>query len=68
VLKNEDIDCSNSSVFFEETKFLFFITDEGLVFYLSRDIKEGWYQNERWNRVPLLLTWEELKPFLIKKP
>jgi WG containing repeat len=67
-LKNEKIDCSNPSIFFEETKRLFFAKDEGLIFYLSRNLKEGWYYGEHWNNVPLLLTWEELKPFLKKKP
>jgi WG containing repeat len=67
-LKNEEIDCSNPLRYFEETKNLVYLKDEGLVFYLFRNIQEDSHFKDRSNYVPLLLTWEELKPFLKKKP
>jgi hypothetical protein len=68
LLKNENIDCSNPTVYFERSKDLFFVKEKGLEFYLPRQVGENIYGGTGWNHVPLLLTWEELKPFLKKKP
>jgi hypothetical protein len=68
LLKNENIDCSNPTVYFERSKDLFFVKEKGLEFYLPRQMEANTYSGTGWNHVPLLLTWEELKPFLKKKP
>jgi WG containing repeat len=65
-LKNENIDCSNPTVYFERSKDQFFVEEKGIEFYLPRQMGDNYYGNS-WNHVPLLLTWEELKPFLKKK-
>jgi WG containing repeat len=68
LLKNENIDCSNPTIYFERSKDLFFVKEKGLEFYLPRQMEANTYSGGGWNHVPLLLTWDELKPFIKKKP
>jgi hypothetical protein len=62
-LKDANIDCSNSASYFDQTKEKWRIFPEGLRFYLSR----SWYYYGYSEGVEVLLTWDELKPYLKKK-
>ena len=67
-LKNENIDCSNPTVYFEQTKNKFFIKNEGIEFYIPRQNNEmNQADYDGFGHANLLLTWAELKPFLVKK-
>jgi WG containing repeat len=64
-LKDSRLDCSNSAAYFEKTKDRFRVFPEGIKLYLSR----GNWRNGRdlIEPVEILLTWDELKPYLKKK-
>jgi hypothetical protein len=63
-LKDANLDCSNSSAYFEQVKDRFYIFPDGLKFFLSTE----WYHRYfRSDTVEILLTWDELKPYLKKK-
>jgi hypothetical protein len=57
-VKNQAIDCGDPSLYFQQVKNLFFILPEGLKFFMPT------HQYESSSFVSLLLTWDELKPFL----
>lgn len=63
LLNNENLDCSNSSSFFENFKNLYYIQKEGIVFFIPRtNNKYGQErQKHQWNHAPILLTWDDLK-------
>ena len=69
-LKKEDLDCGNGLSFFEISRNICSINQDGLAFYFNR--KEGRYGRQKygsdWNHVPVLLTWKELEPFIKNKP
>ena len=65
-LHKEDLDCGNGSSFFEVSRNICSINQNGLAFYFNR--KEALYGNRKsayeWNHVPVLLTWKELETFI----
>jgi WG containing repeat len=69
-LKNENLDCSNSGSFFENSKHWYYIKKEGITFFIPRT--KGKYGQARgpyeWYHAPVLLTWEDLKPISKKQP
>jgi hypothetical protein len=58
-LKNDPMDCSNPNQLMERVRNLFYKLPEGLQFLMPRS------DDSTQNFVPILLTWAELKPFLI---
>jgi WG containing repeat len=63
-LKDANIDCADSGSYFEQNKDKFYVYPEGLNFFLSR----SWFYNyPDSNNIEILLTWDELKPYLKKK-
>jgi ribosomal protein L24E len=61
LVKNQKMDCGNPAQYFKRVQNRFYILPEGLQFWMPKSN----YVYDSWeNRVPLLLTWEELKPFL----
>ena len=69
-LKGENIDCSNGSSFYETAQNLYFIKTKGVAFFVPRQYSD--YGRERskreWNHAEILLTWDELKEMLLKRP
>lgn len=53
-IKNENIDCGDPSTYFQKVQNQFYILDEGLCFFMPN----------LGHRIPLLFTWDELRPFL----
>ena len=58
-LENEEIDCGESTSFIERTRSAFLTHREGISFYFTSENNSG-----RFDYVPILLKWAELKPFL----
>jgi WG containing repeat len=64
-LKDANIDCANASAYFEQSKDRFYIVPEGLLLLMSQS---WWKRMMRWDiPIEILLTWDELKPYLKKK-
>jgi WG containing repeat len=62
VLKNEPMDCGNPEKYWESVQNRFFILPEGLQFYMPRYAQRQRFDKES---IPILLTWAELKPYLL---
>jgi WG containing repeat len=70
LLENENLDCSNSSSFFETTKNLYYIQKEGIVFFIPRTNNKFGQERQKyeWHHAPVLLTWGDLKGISKKQP
>jgi WG containing repeat len=58
-MKNVDIACGDPTSYFQKVQNRFYILPKGLKFYVPK-----WEDSAFDSSVPVLLTWEELKPFL----
>lgn len=73
-LKGENLDCNSGASFFEMGSKLCFITSKGLQFHYKRvsekDAQDKYLgeNKSQWNSAAILLTWDELQPFLKLRP
>jgi hypothetical protein len=58
-LKNQAIDCSNPAAYLKKVENRFQFLPEGLKFFFSAG--SAYHFDDK---IPILLTWAELKPFL----
>jgi hypothetical protein len=59
-LKNQAMDCGNPNTYMERVKTKFYMVEAGLQFFMPR-----YTYDDSDNTLPILLTWAELKPYLL---
>jgi hypothetical protein len=63
-LKNTPIDCNNAEKYWEIVEYRFSILPEGMTFYFPKYTSPDLSNKDS---IPILMTWAELKPYLLKE-